>query len=701
MVTIRGYQPTEVVQATQAVPVRPVQSGAGQVASGLQDVANALDTWADEIDTADAKSADAAFSDGMREILYGDTSGYMYATGGDAVSRREAAAKAMDQLYTETLGKLSPGARRKAESALTARKSSGLSTIDQHAAGQRRGYLNSASEARVEAFKSDAQLDVLKFDSAWRGIESEILDMADREGWAPEVTALKLKEAKSEMHGGIVTRLASVDPEQAIAYLGDHRDEMLGESVTRLEAALVPMAKERKGKRLGQQAAFGGVSDTYLSSIRAAESGGNDTAKNPLSTATGRYQFIEETWNGLMRKFPELGLTADGRTDAAQQELAIRAFTAENAKGLMAAGIEPTNGNLYAAHFLGLGGALSVLKEDPASLVSDHVSGDVIAANGFLSGMTVADFAAWAARKGGGSDIGYSESAGGLASLLGIEDPDVREAAIREFELRGSVAAAEAEQRRAALQDAAFQAIEGGGSVDDLPLDVRSGLGMDALSSLRAYEGKVKSGRAVTTDEAFWVSLMDQAAREPQVFASQDPMTWRDKLSDNDFQAMVKMRADVIEKGTKPAGLPDVSSIRTASKTALEAAGIDDPAKLAQFETSILRWSQAFVAEKGVAPTPLELNEKINHALVPVVINPPGLGNEISGPSYSLTFGGDPLTEGDEITPQIMRQSTLTINDKTVPVTDMEEFAKGFEETYGYAPTPQELVEGLIATGLY
>jgi hypothetical protein len=149
-----------------------------------------------------------------------------------------------------------------------------------------------------------------------------------------------------------------------------------------------------------------GVTDQYLASIRAAESGGNDAAANPNSTALGRYQFTSGTWLDLMRQHPELGLTATGRTDAAQQERAIRAFTADNAAILSANGIEATGGNLYAAHFLGAGGAVDVLTADPNAQLTDILPAEVIRANGFLNGMSVSDFRAWTASKGGGGVAG-------------------------------------------------------------------------------------------------------------------------------------------------------------------------------------------------------------------------------------------------------------------------------------------------------
>ncbi|MCJ2107847.1 hypothetical protein MKK70_21200 [Methylobacterium sp. E-041] len=118
----------------------------------------------------------------------------------------------------------------------------------------------------------------------------------------------------------------------------------------------VAAATDVASPRLPSFAATGGGAGDYLATMRAKESGGNDDAKNPNSSATGRYQFTTDTWNGLARKYPDLGLTPNGRSDPAQQERAAQAFTNDNAKALTSAGIPITPGNLYVSHFLGEAG---------------------------------------------------------------------------------------------------------------------------------------------------------------------------------------------------------------------------------------------------------------------------------------------------------------------------------------------------------
>ncbi|CAO4183380.1 hypothetical protein [Methylorubrum aminovorans] len=149
----------------------------------------------------------------------------------------------------------------------------------------------------------------------------------------------------------------------------------------------------------------------YLASTRAKESGGNDLARNPSSTATGRYQFTEGTWNGLARKYPNLGLTPNGRTDPAQQERAMQAFTRDNAQALTAAGIPINPQTLYGAHFLGASGFTSFARgaaNNPGAPAINFVGSDAARANRTVffdrdgSPKTAGEVFAWMGRGRGG-----------------------------------------------------------------------------------------------------------------------------------------------------------------------------------------------------------------------------------------------------------------------------------------------------------
>jgi hypothetical protein len=171
--------------------------------------------------------------------------------------------------------------------------------------------------------------------------------------------------------------------------------------------ANAPAAVMRQPTVAGTQPAAANTG--YLTGLDRAEGRG----KNENSTATGKYQFLDSTFVGTAKKvFPELAdksakeilaLRGTKLQDGSQIEDALeQRFRADNIASLASAGIQPTPGNTYLAHFLGAGGARSVLKADPNTPVSQLLSADAIAANDkVLAGKTAGEVAAWAANKFG------------------------------------------------------------------------------------------------------------------------------------------------------------------------------------------------------------------------------------------------------------------------------------------------------------
>ncbi|WP_092042288.1 lytic transglycosylase [Methylobacterium pseudosasicola] len=131
-----------------------------------------------------------------------------------------------------------------------------------------------------------------------------------------------------------------------------------------------------------------GVGFDYLLATARRESALDPAAKAGTSSATGLFQFIEQTWLGVMKNAgPKLGLQAhadaitrqpDGTytvpdADQRQAILDLRrdpkisatlagALTQQNSDALAAAlGREPTSGDLYAAHVLGAKGAAALI----------------------------------------------------------------------------------------------------------------------------------------------------------------------------------------------------------------------------------------------------------------------------------------------------------------------------------------------------
>lgn len=137
----------------------------------------------------------------------------------------------------------------------------------------------------------------------------------------------------------------------------------------------------------------------YMRKTMGAESGGSTTAKNPRSSATGLFQFTSSTWKRMMNNYPQLGLTENGRKDPEQQKKAMVALTRENENALRSNGLPITDGTRYLAHFAGATGAGRLLKADPSASVESVLGPDVIKANPFLKGKSVAWIINWANKK--------------------------------------------------------------------------------------------------------------------------------------------------------------------------------------------------------------------------------------------------------------------------------------------------------------
>lgn len=169
-----------------------------------------------------------------------------------------------------------------------------------------------------------------------------------------------------------------------------------------------------------------------IDQIIGVESGGNPTATNPRSSATGAGQFISATWLDMIRRNrPDL---AEGRSP--EDILALRndpqlsrdmteAYASENGKTLSDAGLPVTPGTTYLAHFAGPSGAVSIMKAAPSAPAGSVLGEAAVKANPFLAKMTVSDLRAWADRKMGGAGSAIPMSAANPAAWPAESPPAV------------------------------------------------------------------------------------------------------------------------------------------------------------------------------------------------------------------------------------------------------------------------------------
>jgi murein DD-endopeptidase MepM/ murein hydrolase activator NlpD len=162
-----------------------------------------------------------------------------------------------------------------------------------------------------------------------------------------------------------------------------------------------------------------GEVDKLVQRIINVESGGSTNAKNPLSSATGLGQFIDETWLRMIRSYrPDIANSMNRddllslRFDPSLSREMVYNLANENEADIRRAGHAATAGNLYLAHFLGSAGAVTVMNAAPDEAIEAVVGNDVVSANPFLHGKSTSWIINWAARKmTGRNSIGFDRQA--------------------------------------------------------------------------------------------------------------------------------------------------------------------------------------------------------------------------------------------------------------------------------------------------
>lgn len=155
--------------------------------------------------------------------------------------------------------------------------------------------------------------------------------------------------------------------------------------------------------------------DDYYKLCSKIESNDNPRAKNPRSTASGRFQFIRSTWVGLGYDWKDVF------NDALQWQ-AIKKLTRQNGEFLEANGCAINFATLYGSHFLGASGFLKIMRANRSQPITDVTSAAQRKANPTILKGTVGDFCEWL-RKKTGDDVSKRYTSGGFVSGPGVVVP--------------------------------------------------------------------------------------------------------------------------------------------------------------------------------------------------------------------------------------------------------------------------------------
>ena len=119
----------------------------------------------------------------------------------------------------------------------------------------------------------------------------------------------------------------------------------------------------------------------FYERLSMAESSNNPKAKSKTSSAGGLFQFIDSTWKGVVKQH-NLGHSLEDKYDPKKAKEAAVIHNEWNKRYLQKSlGYEPTEGQLYAAWFLGANGAKTLLTASPKQLAKEVVKPSQVNAN--------------------------------------------------------------------------------------------------------------------------------------------------------------------------------------------------------------------------------------------------------------------------------------------------------------------------------
>lgn len=274
------------------------------------------------------------------------------------------------------------------------------------------------------------------------------------------------------------------------------------------------------------------------------ESGNNNTAKNPLSSAYGKAQFIKATWDEFGESEAGMALRAQlgGVKTKSEQWYALRAdpqaaeaatdwYLQKNERLLKQAGVPWNDTTAYLAHFRGAGGAIAIYQADPNENARAHLlrvhgkkaGQEIIAANPtvFAQNRTVGDVIAWAAKSMGVEPDGELPSGRPQprtmmsnaqlkeqARQMWLNDTRKQQMFVSEYASMRDVEIEAREQKHAQEMAAGVAHIWAGGKVTELSPDVLSNIGTEDFTKLLKMEGEVDSVQQGMLKRDSWGTFM-------------------------------------------------------------------------------------------------------------------------------------------------------------------------------------------------
>lgn len=551
-----------------------------------------------QLDEAGAKQLDVEYSSWSRKRLYTDDGAFYTREGFAAADARPQVEKEIEEQRAALLAKATtPRMRYMLGEALTRRTAADFEGVARHSTSQLRTEQKRQSAARLAAAGDDAVTyadDPLRFGQELSVGLSEVREEGARSGWSPEV----LKRAEGEFSSGVYSRVAQGrlgkgDVEGASAWLEANRARMLPEDIRGLDAALRAPLLERQADGIvdgllgvaaavdaqttaarGVSAPVGGGANMVarMASITSiSESGGRETdSRGRRITSPKGAQGIMQVMPGTQRD-PGFGIKPSNGTP----EDDARVGRDYLAKMMQRYGGDPAKA--WAAYNWGPGNLDNAIAKHGGDWLA-HAPGETRA---YVQGNMAA--------LGGRPGVQQAPREHDMATLLQRVDQlnlpfEVEQQVRRQLTERVGLDESLLRQRRERAQEQALEIIDRGEASgkpvtrqSQIPQAVWDSMSPDQRLSLRGVIERNAQPKERATDYGTYTQLSDLYARDPAAFAKLDPMSFRNGLSNSDYEQVMGWRRDALQnagKGGRGEGQVTFSRIRGVVQNAVQGAGL-------------------------------------------------------------------------------------------------------------------------------
>ncbi|WP_245492234.1 D-alanyl-D-alanine carboxypeptidase family protein [Mesorhizobium sp. M4A.F.Ca.ET.020.02.1.1] len=683
-------------------------------------------------DVARAKDADNAYSDWLRESMYGDN-GFMTLEGRNAIDGRKAFEDAAAAKRKEFGANLTGGAARAYDTASQSRLQGVYGQSIVHTASERKSWFKDASSARVQTFANDALVNFNNPKMVAKNIAAGIMEIRETgalQGWDADTLKLKEGEYSSGVHKNVALRIAATDPIAAETYMKANADQMSGADQYELSNSLKTELVQEKSKREAEAILSGGrqsstsAEPAQPASGRSLGQAGPTRAraflqsvsnKGPASVDNLDDSFATNLAAMMQDAPPEirkgLGIYSGYRSPQRQAELfgaAVKKYGSVAAARRWVA--PPGHSQHNAGHAVDLSYGGQSLSRAPQEVI------DWVHENAGKYGLyfpmkhepwhiepmgtrgTRAFSSTVAPRNNTIAPRSVAPSFDDIENrLAGIADPDVRDATRKRLYAVMEAQSKAQEQSEKAAKAELWKYIDQGQTPDQVPMEVRQAAGMAAVSAAWSYQETAAKGRAVDSDQTLLYDMRRYAATNPTEFAGYDLNDYRDRLSKEDIKELTGLQTNALsdQRKAKEDGL-NITSAFSQADSQLAAVGITTTGKegsereaaakrVAEFQNQLASQLEEFKRQnQNRPPNQLEIQSMINRLLLPVVIKQPGA---YWGTNETAGFVFDAAKRPDDATVDVVVKYT------DIPIDLRRGIATDLENQLGRKPSEEEVVQ--------